>query len=61
MEGRGTEIIIIDVGWGGGDKNLFPHSRTGEERRCKRCLERSLISSAGDINVNNFDDEDDDQ
>ena len=49
MEGRGTEIIIIDVGWGGGDENLFPHSRTGEERRCKRCLERSLISSAGNV------------
>ena len=49
MGGRGTGIIIIDVGWAEGDENLFQHSRTGERRRCKRCLERSLISSAGNV------------
>ena len=27
------------VGGGGGDENLFPHPRTGERRRCKRCTD----------------------
>ena len=30
------------VGGGGGDENLFPHPRTGERRRCKRCIEGIL-------------------